>query len=151
MMRTTTCLTLTGLLLAASPGSSEEVGSYVVTGDAIMEPLVDSRGDTARGAALISDRQHSLCTLCHSGPFPDAHLHGTLAPDLTGVGTRLSEGQIRLRVVDMKRLAQDTIMPSYYRVAKEEDRRVATVWRSKPILTGADIEDIVAYLTTLKG
>lgn len=150
MMRTT-CLTLTGLLLAASGGRSEEVGSYVVTGDAIMEPLVDSRGDPARGATLISDRQRSLCTLCHSGPFPDAHLHGTLAPDLSGVGTRLSEGQIRLRVADMKRLAPDTIMPSYYRVAKEEGRRVATVWRGKPILTGADIEDIVAYLTTLKG
>ncbi|MER9133246.1 sulfur oxidation c-type cytochrome SoxX [Mesorhizobium sp. M0768] len=108
-MTRTTCLTLTGLLLAASPGGSEEVGSYLVTGDVIMEPLVDSRGDPARGAALISDRQRSLCTLCHSGPFPDAHLHGTLAPDLTGVGTRLSEGQIRLRVVDMKRLAPDTI------------------------------------------
>ncbi|TIO10144.1 MAG: sulfur oxidation c-type cytochrome SoxX [Mesorhizobium sp.] len=145
------CSALTGLLLAISPGVGEEAGSYAVTGDAIMEPLAGGKGDPARGAALISDRQRSLCTLCHSGPFPDAHLHGTLAPDLTGVGARLSEGQIRLRVVDMKRLAPNTIMPSYYRVAEEEGRRVATVWRSKPILAGADIEDIVAYLTTLKG
>lgn len=144
------CLALTGLLLAGSPGAGEE-GSYAVTGDAIMGPLVGGKGDPARGAALISDRQRSLCTLCHSGPFPDAHLHGTLAPDLTGVGARLSEGQIRLRVADMKRLAPNTIMPSYYRIADEEGRRVATVWRGKPILTGADIEDIVAYLATLKG
>ncbi|MET3580550.1 sulfur-oxidizing protein SoxX [Mesorhizobium robiniae] len=150
MMRTA-CLAVAGLLLAASPGAGEEAGSYVVTGDAIIEPLVGGKGDPARGAALISDRQRSLCTLCHSGPFPDAHLHGTLAPDLTGVGARLSEGQIRLRLVDMKRLAPNTIMPSYYRVAEEEGRRVATAWRSKPILTGEDIEDIVAYLTTLKG
>lgn len=145
------CLALTGLLLAASPGAGEETASYAVTGDAIMEPLVGSKGDPARGAALIADRQRSLCTLCHSGPFPDAHLHGTLAPDLTGVGTRLSEGQIRLRVADMKRLVANTIMPSYYRVTEEEGRRVASAWRGKPILTGADIEDIVAYLTTLKG
>lgn len=150
-MTRTACSALAGLLLAASPGASEEAGSYAVTGDAIMEPLAGGKGDRARGAALISDRQRSLCTLCHSGPFPDAHLHGTLAPDLTGVGARLSEGQIRLRVVDMKRLAPNTIMPSYYRVADEEGRRVAAVWRGKPILTGADIEDIVAYLTTLKG
>src|SRR3990170_6448920 len=96
-------LALMGLQLAASPGAGEE--SYVVTGDAIMQPLVGGKGDPARGAALVADRQRSLCTLCHSGPFPDAHLHGTLAPDLTGVGARLSEGQIRLRLVDMKRLA----------------------------------------------
>jgi L-cysteine S-thiosulfotransferase len=144
-------LALMGLQLAASPGAGEETGSYVVTGDAIMQPLVGGKGDPARGAALIADRQRSLCTLCHSGPFPDAHLHGTLAPDLTGVGARLSQGQIRLRVVDMKRFVPDTIMPSYYRVADEQGRRVAAVWRSKPILGGADIEDIVAYLTTLKG
>ncbi|WP_292513507.1 sulfur oxidation c-type cytochrome SoxX [Mesorhizobium sp.] len=144
-------LALMGLQLAASPVAGGGTGSYVVTGDAIMAPLVGGKGDPARGAALISDRQRSLCTLCHSGPFPDSHLHGTLAPDLTGVGARLSEGQIRLRVVDMKRLAPNTIMPSYYRVAEEQGRRVATVWRGKPILTGADIEDIVAYLTTLKG
>ncbi|YBV95225.1 sulfur oxidation c-type cytochrome SoxX [Phyllobacteriaceae bacterium JZ32] len=145
------CLALTGLLHAASPGAGEETASYAVTGDAIMEPLVGNKGDPARGAALIADRQRSLCTLCHSGPFPDAHLHGTLAPDLTGVGTRLSEGQIRLRVVDMKRLVPGTIMPSYYRITEEEGRRVAAAWRGKTILTGADIEDIVAYLTTLKG
>jgi L-cysteine S-thiosulfotransferase len=144
-------LALTGLMLAASPGGGEEAGAYAVTDGAIMEPLTGSKGDPARGAALISDRHRSLCTLCHSGPFPDPHLHGTLAPDLTGVGARFSEGQLRLRVVDMKRLMPETIMPSYYRIAGEEGRRVASGWRGKPILSGADIEDIVAYLATLKG
>lgn len=142
---------LAAMALMASPSTGAEAGAYVVTGDAIMEPLVHGKGDPARGAALMSDRHRSLCTLCHSGPFPDPHLHGTLAPDLTGVGARLSEGQIRLRVVDMKRLAPNTIMPSYYRTSDEEGRRVAAGWRGKPILTGADIEDIIAYLVTLKG
>jgi sulfur-oxidizing protein SoxX len=137
--------------LVASPGSGEEVEDYVVTGDTIVEPLTGAKGDPARGAALISDRHRSLCTLCHSGPFPDPHLHGTLAPDLTGVGARLSEGRIRLRVADMKRLAPNTIMPSYYRIVDEEGRRVAAGRRGKPILSGADIEDIVAYLAMLKG
>jgi sulfur-oxidizing protein SoxX len=136
-------------VLAATPCVAEDAGTYVVTGDAIMQPLGGAKGDPARGAALISDRQRSLCTLCHSGPFPDPHLQGTLAPDLAGVGARFSEGQIRLRVVDMRRLAPDTIMPSYYRIAEEEG--VAAGWRGKPILSSADIEDIVAYLGTLKG
>lgn len=135
-------------VLAASPCAGKDAGTYVVTGDAIMQSLASAKGDPARGAALISDRQRSLCTLCHSGPFPDPHLHGTLALDLAGVGARLSEGQIRLRVVDMRRLAPDTIMPSYYRIAEEEV--VAAGWRGKPILSGGDIEDIVAYLATLK-
>ena len=144
-------LALTGLMLAASPGDGQEAGAYTVTDGAIVEPLTGSKGDPVRGAALISDRHRSLCTLCHSGPFPDPHLQGTLAPDLTGIGARLSEGQIRLRVVDMKRLMPETIMPSYYRITDEEGRRVAAGWRGKPILSGADIEDIVAYLATLKG
>lgn len=144
-------LALTGCVLAASPCAGQEAEPYVVTGDAIMQPLGSAKGDPARGAALISDRHRSLCTLCHSGPFPDPHLHGTLAPNLTRVGARLSESQIRLRVVDMKQLAPDTIMPSYYRAADGEGRRVAAGWRGKPILTGGDIEDIVAYLATLKG
>ncbi|WP_245428560.1 sulfur oxidation c-type cytochrome SoxX [Kumtagia ephedrae] len=122
-----------------------------MTGDAILQPLTGGTGDPERGAVLMSDRHRSLCTLCHAGPFPDPHLHGNLAPGLAGVGARLSEGQIRLRVVDMRRLMPDTIMPSYYRVVDEEDRRIAAGWRGKPILSGADIEDIVAYLATLKG
>jgi L-cysteine S-thiosulfotransferase len=134
--------------LAASPVAGEEVGAYVVTGDAILQSLTGARGDPARGAALMSDRHRSLCTLCHTGPFPDPHVQGTLAPDLSGVGGRLSEAQLRLRIVDMKRLKPDTIMPSYYRIAEEEG--VAAGWRGKPILMGGDIEDIVAYLATLK-
>jgi sulfur-oxidizing protein SoxX len=141
---------LSATMLAASPSPGEEAESYVVIGDAILQPLTGATGDPERGAALMSDRHRSLCTLCHSGPFPDPHLLGTLAPDLAGVGARLSEGQIRLRVADMKRLTPGTIMPSYYRIADEPSRRVVAGWRGKPILTGAEIEDIVAYLATLK-
>jgi sulfur-oxidizing protein SoxX len=137
--------------LVATPSYGEEAAPYSVAGDAILQPLTGEPGDPARGAALMLDRHRSLCTLCHSGPFPDPHLHGTLAPDLAGIGARLSEGQIRLRIVDMKRLRPNSIMPSYYRIPDEASRRVAAGWRGKPILSGADIEDIVAYLATLKG
>jgi sulfur-oxidizing protein SoxX len=102
----------------------------------------------------MGQRQKSLCLLCHSGPFPDPHLHGTIAPDLTGVGSRLSAGQIRLRIVDMKRLNPRSIMPAYYSImgsgSQESAARVAAEWRGRSILTAEEIEDLVAYLETLK-
>lgn len=119
--------------------------------DAIDGPLSGRPGDPARGERLVADRPKSLCTLCHSGPFPAPHLHGSIAPDLTGVGGRLTEGQIRLRVADMKRLNPASIMPAYGRPADDDpQRRVAAAWRGRPLLEAGDIEDIVAYLVTLK-
>ncbi|MDY6945344.1 MAG: sulfur oxidation c-type cytochrome SoxX [Pseudomonadota bacterium] len=124
---------------------------YTVAGDAITESLTGQPGDAVRGAVLIQQRQKSLCVLCHSGPFPDPHLQGTLAPDLTGIGERLSAGQLRLRIVDMKRLNPDSIMPTYHAPLPDSDgARVLQDWRSKPILAAAEIEDLVAYLQTLK-
>lgn len=99
----------------------------------------------------MQQRHKSLCVLCHSGPFPDSHLQGTIAPDLTGVGARLSAGQLRLRIVNMKRLNPDSIMPVYFGViADSPEVRVATAWRDRPILTAQEIEDLVAYLQTLR-
>lgn len=127
------------------------VRSYKVEGDAIPASLTGQPGDAAKGAVLIQQRQKSLCVLCHSGPFPDPHLQGTLAPSLAGIGARLTTGQLRLRVVDMKRLNPDSIMPTYYAaIANSNDTRVAAGWRDKPVLTAEEIEDLVAYLQTLR-
>jgi sulfur-oxidizing protein SoxX len=90
----------------------------------------------------------STCILCHSGPFPEEKFQGGLAPSLAGAGSRWSAGQLRLRLVDGARLNPATIMPSYYRVDGLE--RVATAWRGKPILSAGQIEDIVAYLASLR-
>ena len=124
--------------------------AYGVVGDAIAASLTGQAGDPARGARLMQQRQKSLCVLCHSGPFPDPHLQGTIAPDLTGIGSRLSAAQLRLRIVDMKRLNPQSIMPTYYSAPIESGARVAANWRGKPILDAEEIEDLVAYLQTLK-
>jgi sulfur-oxidizing protein SoxX len=73
---------------------------------------------------------------------------GNIGPPLAGVGARLSEGQLRLRIVDSMRLNRDTIMPSYYRV--DGLNLVAEAWRGKPVLTAQQVEDTVAYLLTLR-
>jgi sulfur-oxidizing protein SoxX len=120
---------------------------YVVTGDAIAASLTGVPGDAARGRGLVLNRT-STCILCHSGPFPEEKFQGDLAPSLAGAGSRWSEGQLRLRIVDGSRLNPATIMPSYYRV--DGLQRVGTSWRGKPILSAEQIEDIVAYLATLR-
>ena len=120
---------------------------FQVVGDAIPASLTGARGDPERGRAIVVERQ-STCLLCHSGPFPEQRFQGNLSPYLKGTGARWTEGQLRLRMVDASRLNADTFMPSYYRV--EGLTRVAAPWRSKPILSAEQIEDVVAYLTKLR-
>ena len=135
------------LLALPGPAGAQALRPYTVVGDAIPEPLTNARGDVVRGRALVVERS-STCILCHSGPFPEHKFQGDLAPDLSGSGRRWSEGQLRLRLVDASRLNAATIMPSYYRVDGLD--RVGTTWRGKPILSAEQIEDIVAYLVTLR-
>jgi L-cysteine S-thiosulfotransferase len=116
--------------------------------DAIPQSFTGAKGDPARGRAIVANRQVGLCLLCHSGPFPEERFQGNLAPDLKGVGKRWSEGQLRLRIVDSSRINPATIMPAYHRT--EGLVRVAPAWRSKTILSAEQIEDVVAFLMTLK-
>jgi sulfur-oxidizing protein SoxX len=116
--------------------------------DSLPTSLTGARGDPGRGRAIVANRQVGLCLLCHSGPFPEERFQGNLAPDLAGAGRRWSEGQLRLRIVDPARINPATIMPAYHRT--EGLIRVAPAFRGRPVLTAEQIEDVVAYLTTLK-
>ena len=144
---------ITGLCFAAAmlalpyPAGAQGLRPYTIVGDAIPEPLTNARGDVTRGRALVVERT-STCILCHNGPFPEQKFQGDLAPSLAGSGSRWSEGQLRLRLVDASSLNAATIMPSYYRV--DGLTRVGPTWRGKPILSADQIEDIVAYLVTLR-
>ena len=125
----------------------EPLRPYVIVDDAIPASLTGTRGEPERGRAIVVARQNT-CLLCHSGPFPEERFQGNLSPSLKGTGARWNEGQLRLRLVDASRLNAETIMPSYYRV--EGLNRVAPAWRGKPILSAEQIEDVVAYLATLR-
>jgi sulfur-oxidizing protein SoxX len=133
---------------AAPAGAQDTLPPFAVVGDAIPASLTGAAGDPARGRSIVANRQVGLCLLCHSGPFPEERFQGTIAPDLRGAGSRWSEGQLRLRIVDAGRLNADTIMPPYYRV--HGLNRVAPSFRGKPVLTAQQIEDVVAYLMTLR-
>lgn len=122
--------------------------SFQVIGDAIPEAIGGAKGDAARGRALIVARESANCVLCHALPDPAARFSGNLGPSLAGVARTLSTAQLRLRVADNIRVNPETVMPSYYRVDGLD--RVARAYRGKPILDAQQLEDIVAYLATLK-
>jgi sulfur-oxidizing protein SoxX len=136
------------ILAFATPSSAQEaLRSYDVVGNTIPKSLTGAPGDPERGRAIVVKRE-STCLLCHSGPFPEQRFQGDLSPSLQGAGARWSEGELRLRMVDAARLNPATIMPSYYRI--DGLTRVAQNYRGKPALTAEQIEDVVAYLKTLK-
>ena len=122
--------------------------SFQVVGDGIPEPLAGARGDAERGRALLVERAAANCLLCHAVADPTMRVAGNVAPSLDGVGRRLSAAQLRLRVADIQRVNPGTAMPGYYRT--EGLDRVAAEYRGKPILDARQIEDIVAYLVSLK-
>jgi sulfur-oxidizing protein SoxX len=129
-------------------GYADPLPSYSIVGDAIPASLTGVAGDPVGGRAIVLDRRLGSCLLCHTGPFPEERFQGTLAPDLSGAGSRWSAGQLRLRLVDASRLNPNTIMPPYYRV--DGLVRVGSAWRGKPMLTAAQIEDVVAFLSALR-
>ena len=148
MARSTVCIAalIAGLALASN-ARADGLAPYEITGEGIANSLTGTAGDAARGRALVLART-TTCILCHSGPFPETRFQGDLAPDLTGAGNRWTVSQLRLRMVDASRFNPDTIMPSYYRA--DGLVRVGRNFTGKPVLSAAEIEDIVAYLATLR-
>ena len=132
--------------LVAGGAGEAPLASYAVEGDGIAAPLAGRLGDAARGRALMLDMHGSTCLLCHAGPFPGPG--GTVGPSLAGVGSRLDEGQLRLRLVDAAAVNPGTVMPRFYTASGLT--RVAPAYAGRPVLDAGQIEDIVAYLATLR-
>lgn len=129
------------------PPAVEPMVHVRITGDEIRMPLTTVRGDAAAGRAVVLDRKLGNCLGCHAFPLK-AEDQGNVGPDLHGVGSRLKPAQFRLRLVNMKVLDPQTIMPAYYRVDGLHD--VGKAFVGKTILTAQQVEDVVAYLATLK-
>jgi L-cysteine S-thiosulfotransferase len=142
---------IAALLVIAGLGSeapAEDLQQYGIAGSAIPASLTGAPGDPSRGRSIVLNRAVGLCMLCHSGPFPEERFQGNLGPDLKGTGARWSPGELRLRMVDSRKLNVDTIMPAYY--ALDGVNRVAPAYSGKPLLTAEQIEDVVAFLATLR-
>ena len=122
--------------------------AIAVSGDAITAPLTSATPDPDRGRAIVVDRGNGNCLICHKLPAPSEPFQGTIGPDLAGIGRRLTAAQIRLRLADQSRLNPATLMPPFYRT--QDLVRVDSRYAGRPVLTALEIEDVVAYLGTLK-
>ena len=128
--------------------TAQDIAPYRVEGDRIPEPLAGLRGDPQRGRAIVASRQSGLCLLCHAAPVPEERFQGDLAPNLAGVGARYTEAQLRLRVVDPRRVNPASFMPAFH--SAHNPSRIGAPWAGKPILSAQQVEDVVAWLATLR-
>jgi sulfur-oxidizing protein SoxX len=135
--------------LAPVSATAEDLVSYkIADGTSIPQSLTGKPGDPEKGREIAIHRKKGNCLACHTMPVPEQPFHGEVGPDLSDVGSRLSEGELRLRIVNPKYFNPNTIMPAFYKT--EGLHRVAKKWQGKPMLTAQEVEDVVAYLMTLK-
>jgi len=138
------CAMLTGAAGAA------EFAKFTVdkSNFSIPESLTGTPGDAANGRDVAIDRKRGNCLACHTLPIPEQPFHGRIAPPLAGIGARYSPEQLRLRVVNAKTMNPNTIMPSFYNTSGYH--RPLEKFEGKTILSAQEVEDVVAYLMTLK-
>jgi L-cysteine S-thiosulfotransferase len=138
------------MVLAVATGPiarADGLAPYRVKDGAIGRPLTGQTGNAVRGRELAASRVGN-CLGCHRMPIPEQPFHGTAGPPLHGVGDRYSAGELRLRLVDSTLINPDTLMPPFYKVRGLN--RVAPEYLGKSILNAQEIEDVIAYLLTLK-
>jgi sulfur-oxidizing protein SoxX len=135
------CLTATGLAVA-------QVASYRIIDDGIPDQLTAAAGDAARGREIATSRQAGMCVLCHQVPSAADRFQGDIATNLAGAGARWTVPQLRLRIVDSRQVNGESVMPAYHKV--QGLTRVGANWRDKPILDAQQVEDVVAWLATLR-
>lgn len=134
--------------IVISAASSAQTLPYRVVADGIPLALTDTPGDAARGREIVVNRQIGMCPLCHQVPSATDRFQGDIATNLAGAGARLTVPQLRLRMVDSRRVNSHSVMPAYYQ--SNGLTRVGATWRDRPILDAHQVEDVVAWLATLK-
>ena len=134
---------------ATATGAADEPPGYRVENLAIPASLTGRAGDPVRGERIVRDPDRATCLICHAMPIEGEPDPGNIGPALHGVASRYTAGELRLRLVDPKRLNPETVMPSYF--ARDGLHRVAPEYRGRSILSAGELEDVVAYLLTLTG
>jgi len=99
--------------------SAELVKFTIVDGEKIPASLTGKPGDAAKGRKVVINRKLGNCLACHTLPAPEQQFHGVIGPDLRGVASRFSEGELRLRIVNSKILNPESFMPAYMATLKE--------------------------------
>ena len=137
-----------GGVVVAGQAIGAPTPSYRVVDGGIPVALTAIPGDAMRGRDIASNRQVGMCQLCHQVPASNDRFQGDIATSLAGAGTRWTASQLRLRMVDSRGVNADSVMPAYFKV--DALHRVGATWRDQPILNAQQVEDVVAWLVSLK-
>ena len=141
-------LVLSVAISANAIAAEKMMMKYVIKDGAIAKSLTGKPGNAANGRKLAINRKLGNCLACHVMPIPEQTFHGVVGPDLNGVASRRSAGEVRLLIVNPKLANPDTIMPAFYR--KDKLHRVMKKFQGKTMLSAEQVEDLVAYTMTLK-
>ena len=134
--------------LSAMAGTPKLVNYKIVDESSIPKSLTGKPGNAKKGRKLAVHRKKGNCLACHKMPIPEQQFHGEIGPDLAGVGSRYSAGELRLLIVNPKVINEDTIMPAFYK--NTGFNAVLKKFKGKTVISAQDVEDIIAYLLTLK-
>ncbi len=126
---------------------AEEMASFEIVDGTIPQSLTGKAGDPDAGRKTVINRKKGNCLACHVMPIPEQQFHGEVAPPIMDAGDRFSEAELRMRMVDAKVIDEDTMMPSFYKTGQH---MVLKKFEGKTILSAQEVEDVVAYLMTLK-
>lgn len=133
---------------AAAPVFCSPLVAFEVVDGGISSSLTDAAGDAAKGRMIVGNRQIGMCLLCHQAPNVEDRFQGDISTNLAGAGARWTVPQLRLRIVNSRQINPASVMPGYYRT--EGLQRVTASVRDKPILNAQQVEDVVAWLASLK-
>lgn len=147
-----TIMTMAALTVSAGIAGAQEVAPGDVAFDeygAVSASLTGVAGDAGNGAKVFANRKQGNCLACHvNSDMNDALFHGEVGPSLDGVGSRWEEADLRGIISNSKKTFEGTIMPAFYNTGGYN--RVLDSFEGKTILTAQQVEDVVAYLMTLK-
>ena len=144
-----TCAAVGIALFGTIAATAQAAENYKVVDGTIPASLTGKAGNTENGKKVVIHRQKGNCLACHVMPIPEQPFHGHVGPDLSDIGSRAKPAELRARIVDPKVINPHTIMPSFYRSTGLHG--VAKNFKGKTMITAQEVEDIIAYLMTLKG
>jgi sulfur-oxidizing protein SoxX len=137
------------LLLGVSAAVAEEIVAYEIVDGTIPKSLTGQPGDPVAGREVVINRRLGNCVACHTATeLSDQQFHGEVGPPLDGVADRWDEATLRMIIVNAKMIYDGTVMPAFYK--HDGFTRVASKFEGKTIMSAQQVEDVVAYLMTLK-
>lgn len=137
---------LTGI---AGVAAADQHPKFKIVDGGVPASLTGQAGDAAAGKKVMINRKQGNCLSCHAiSQLSDQPFHGEIGPSLDGVAERYNEAQFRLILANSKMVFEDTIMPAFYRA--DGYSRTAKKFKGKTILSAKQVEDVVAFLQTLK-